>query len=84
MGKLTNKTVESLVRASIPGKTNDGNGLYLQISKAGSNSWVFRYKHDGKSREMGLGPYPVITLAEARLLAARTTQAASAAAQHCW
>ncbi|MNJ76933.1 hypothetical protein D3C77_743220 [compost metagenome] len=57
MGKLTNKTVESLVRTSIPGKTNDGNGLYLQISKAGSSSWIFRYKHEGKGREMGLGPY---------------------------
>ena len=68
MGKLTNKTVESLVRASIPGKTNDGNGLYLQISKAGSSSWIFRYKHEGKGREMGLGPYPIISLAEARKL----------------
>src|SRR5690606_41594944 len=68
MGKHTNKTVDSLVRASIPGKSNDGNGLYLQISKAGSSSWIFRYKYEGKRREMGLGGYPIITLAEARRL----------------
>lgn len=70
MGKLTGKTVESLARAGDTGKTNDGGGLYLQISKAGASSWIFRYKLAGKSREMGLGPYPAVTLAEARQLAA--------------
>jgi integrase len=70
MGKLTVKAIDSLVRGSIAGKTNDGDGLYFQISKAGSPSWIFRYKLDGKSREMGLGPYPTVTLAEARRLAA--------------
>lgn len=70
MGKLTSKTVESLARAGDTGKTNDGDGLYFQISKAGATSWIFRYKLNGKSREMGLGPYPTVTLAEARQLAA--------------
>jgi len=70
MGKLTSKAVESLARAGRAGKTNDGDGLYFQISKAGAWSWIFRYKLEGKSREMGLGPYPTVTLAEARLQAA--------------
>ena len=70
MGKLTSKAVESLTKAGIPGKTNDGDGLYLQTSKPGASSWIFRYKLDGKSREMGLGPYPAVTLAVARQLAA--------------
>lgn len=70
MGKLTGKTVESLARAGVSGKTNDGDGLYFQVSKTGSSSWIFRYKMDGKGREMGLGPYPTVTLAEARQLAA--------------
>ncbi|WP_068826726.1 tyrosine-type recombinase/integrase [Pseudomonas sp. BMS12] len=70
MGKLTSKTVEALARAGVTGKTNDGDGLYLQVSKAGASSWIFRYKLDRKSREMGLGPYPAVTLAEARQLAA--------------
>lgn len=70
MGKLTGRTVESLARAGDTGKTNDGDGLYFQVSKAGASSWIFRYKLDGKSREMGLGPYPAVTLAEARQLAA--------------
>ncbi len=70
MGKLTSKTIESLAKTSSPGKTNDGDGLYFQVSKSGTTSWIFRYKLDGRSREMGLGPYPTVTLSEARQLAA--------------
>lgn len=80
MGKLTSKTVESLVRAGVPGKTNDGEGLYFQISKAGASSWIFRYKLEGKGREMGLGPYPAVTLAEARQLAAAQRKVLAAGA----
>lgn len=70
MGKLTSKTIESLARTSASGKTNDGDGLYFQVSKSGTTSWIFRYKLDGRSREMGLGPYPTVTLSDARQLAA--------------
>jgi integrase len=70
MGKLTIKAIESLARSGSTGKTNDGDGLYFQISKAGVSSWIFRYKLAGKGREMGLGPYPTVTLAKARELAA--------------
>ncbi|MGY3017839.1 integrase [Pseudomonas sp. TE6283] len=80
MGKLAGKTVESLVRAGVPGKTNDGEGLYFQISKAGASSWIFRYKLEGKGREMGLGPYPAVTLAEARQLAAAQRKVLAAGA----
>lgn len=66
MGKLTAKKVESLAKQALPGKTNDGDGLYFQIAKSGSPSWIFRYKMDGRSREMGLGSYPAVTLSEAR------------------
>lgn len=70
MGKLTSKTVESIVKAATPGKTNDGDGLYFQVSKSGGTSWIFRYKLDGRSREMGLGPFPAVTLGQARQMAA--------------
>lgn len=70
MGKLTSKTVESIAKAATPGKTNDGDGLYFQVSKSGGTSWIFRYKLDGRSREMGLGPFPTVTLSQARQLAA--------------
>ena len=33
----------------------DGGGLYLQVSQYGTKSWVFRFKMNGKTRDMGLG-----------------------------
>jgi integrase len=44
----------------------DGGGLYLQVAIGGSKSWVFRYKQNGKARDMGLGPLHTVSLAEAR------------------
>lgn len=43
----------------------DGRGLYLRV-KDGGRSWVLRYMLDGKARTMGLGPFPDVSLAEAR------------------
>ena len=31
-------------------------GLALQITQTGARSWVFRYRHNGRRREAGLGP----------------------------
>ncbi len=45
---------------------HDGGGLYLQISKSGSRSWIYRYFSDGKSHDHGLGSFKVLALAEAR------------------
>lgn len=53
-------------RLEKPGYYCDGGGLYLQVSKTGSKSWVMRYTLAGKSCEMGLGSYTAFTLAEAR------------------
>ena len=69
MGKLTARTVDGLCKAGMPGMTNDGDGLYLKIGKAGSVSWIFRYRQNGKLRDMGLGAYPGTSLADARALA---------------
>ena len=44
----------------------DGGGLYLQVSKFGTRSWVFRFTLNKRSREMGLGPLHTVSLAEAR------------------
>ena len=54
-----------------PGYYGDGGGLWLQISKSGAKSWVFRFKSPvtGKAREMGLGPLDTFSLAEARVRA---------------
>jgi integrase len=41
-------------------------GLALQVTSAGAKSWLLRMPIGGKRREMGLGPYPEVTLARAR------------------
>lgn len=48
---------------------HDGGGLYLQVTKTGGRSWLFRYMLKGKSYEMGLGSILNVSLAEARDLA---------------
>jgi integrase len=62
-GKLS--AVE-VTKAKGPAVLHDGGGLYLRVSGTGAKSWVFRYQLDGKRRDMGLGPFPDILLAEAR------------------
>ncbi|MBG6222817.1 integrase arm-type DNA-binding domain-containing protein [Janthinobacterium sp. CAN_S1] len=63
MEKLTALAVS---RAKMPGYFGDGAGLYLQVSKTGTKSWIFRYTRERKKREMGLGAVHTVTLAEAR------------------
>jgi integrase len=56
-------------RLDKPGYYCDGAGLYLQVSKTGSKSWIMRYTLGGKSCEMGLGSLNAFSLAEARVRA---------------
>lgn len=51
-----------------PGMHPDGWGLYLRVAASGSRSWIFRYRHGGRStpRDMGLGRWPDVSLQEAR------------------
>ena len=48
------------------GRYADGGGLYLQVSKSGTKSWLFRFMLIGKAHQMGLGSLNTINLAEAR------------------
>ncbi len=76
MVRTLNKLTDVKVRAErSPGRHSDGGGLYLNISPSGSKSWLFMWStmtagSDGKPRqkrrEMGLGAYPAVRLADAR------------------
>jgi integrase len=57
-------------KQSKPGFYPDGGGLYLQVTTSGGRSWIFRYRMDGKQREMGLGSVLAVSLAQARKAAA--------------
>lgn len=65
--KLKALSIEKLIKK--PGVYSDGGGLYLKV-KRNRCSWLFRYMLGNKSREMGLGPYPAVSLLEARAAAA--------------
>jgi hypothetical protein len=54
------------ITTALPGKYEDGGGLRLVVSKLGAKKWVLRFTIDGRRREMGLGSYPDVTLADAR------------------
>jgi integrase len=58
---------------------NDGGGLLLNIAPGGSKSWVFRYTYPkgGKVREIGVGGYPGLKLAQARQVAEQYRQLVS-------
>ena len=56
----------AVTKVKKPGMHPDGGGLYLQVSKSGAKSWIYRYTLNGKARYMGLGPLDTVSLSEAR------------------
>jgi integrase len=59
-------TAIKVKNAKAPGRYGDGAGLYLQVTKDGVASWVFRYERGKREHWAGLGPLRDVTLAEAR------------------
>jgi formylglycine-generating enzyme required for sulfatase activity len=49
-----------------PGRYGDGGNLWLQISANGGKAWLFRYRHGGRARAMGLRPVDLVSMSEAR------------------
>ena len=66
MPQLTAARVKAVAE---PGRYGDGAGLYLNVAPGGSKSWVQRIVVQGRRRDIGLGGYPTVSLAEARVLA---------------
>jgi integrase len=67
MAREIERLTEIKIRGLIaPGHYPDGGGLYLQISKAGTRSWVWRFRFAGKVREAGLGSLLDVGLVAAR------------------
>ena len=66
MARLTDRTVKT----AGAGRYGDGDGLHLEVSETGRRKWILRFQLNGARRDMGLGSYPAVTLAEARMAAA--------------
>lgn len=73
--RATSRLTDIAIRAAkAKGLYPDGHGLYLQVAAAGTKSWIYRFKRDGRSRDMGLGPLRDVSLAVARRKAQRCRQ----------
>ena len=66
--RLSARTVQTVKER---GLYADGKGLYLRIGPSCAKSWIYRYRGAGQRHDLGLGPYPDITLADARERAAQ-------------
>ena len=48
---------------------DSGTGLHIYVRASGSKSWSQKIRFAGKQLELGLGNYPMVSLAEARRIA---------------
>jgi integrase len=67
--QLTAKFVEAVKSQETRKKYDDGNGLKLVVQPAGSKNWILRHTVNGRRVEKGLGGYPAVSLAQARIYA---------------
>lgn len=74
MGKLTDIQIRNWTKAGNPIAKADGDGLTFTLSAKGTASWILRYRTAGakSQKEITLGRYPDIPLAEARKIATTT------------
>jgi len=65
--KLTDLICKRAAPADNPKKISDGHGLYLFVSPTGAKIWRVGYRQNGKEGTEVLGPYPLLSLADARI-----------------
>ncbi len=65
MGEL-NKLSALKAKTAEAGKYGDGGNLWLHKSSAANGKWLFFFRAGNRRREMGLGPFPTVSLKEAR------------------
>jgi integrase len=76
--RATNRLSSQFVKTAPVGKHCDGAGLWLVKRDDGGAQWVLRVTVHGRRREMGLGGFPALGLADARKVAERWRNVASA------
>ncbi|HEY4251480.1 MAG TPA: integrase arm-type DNA-binding domain-containing protein [Roseomonas sp.] len=69
MPKLSERAVSGAKPRDKVYRLSDGDGLLMQVKPGGGKAWIFRFQIAGRRRDMGLGSYPEIGLAQARRLA---------------
>ncbi|ASG70422.1 TPA: tyrosine-type recombinase/integrase [Salmonella enterica subsp. enterica serovar Wien] len=63
---LTVKQIDAAKPAEKSYRLADSGGLFLFVPPSGKKVWRMRYRFDGKEKTLVIGPYPEISLTEAR------------------
>ncbi|WP_115609060.1 tyrosine-type recombinase/integrase [Citrobacter koseri] len=63
---LTVKQIDAARPAEKSYRLADAGGLFLFVPPSGKKVWRMRYRFDGKEKTLVIGPYPEISLTEAR------------------
>ncbi len=63
---LTDTAIKAAKSREKPYKLFDARGLFLLVNPRGGRWWRFRYRMDGREKQMSLGCYPDVSLAKAR------------------
>ena len=71
---LTNALSAKAVASLKDGKHRDGQGLQFEV-RGGSRRWTFSYMFEGRQRELAIGKYPAMSLADARAKRAELREA---------
>lgn len=64
---LTDSAVRHAQSRDKPYKMADSEGLYIHIMPNGSKHWKMKYRFDGLEKKMSFGPYPRVSLRDARI-----------------
>ena len=64
--KLSDKAIKNLKPKDKKYKVGDGDRLWLAVMPTGAKSWLYLWRQDGSLKEMTVGPYPAISLKQAR------------------
>lgn len=64
--RLTDRACRGVTPKARPFKLFDGHGLYLLVKPGGAKLWQVAYRLNGRAQTASFGPYPEVTLAQAR------------------
>lgn len=68
MAHSRNKLTVKAIKTSPKGAYGDGGGLLLRKTDRNNGQWIYRFRLDGRQRQMGLGGLNKVSLSKARQL----------------
>ena len=73
---MASKLTVARVKAARPGVHGDQFGLRLRVQASGARTWIWRGTFNGRRVDLGVGPWPIVSLSAAREVAFEMKRAA--------